>query len=121
MERNLTESELNRLIARRVRKAREDRTVYPMSQKEVGELIGLSDVGYGHYERGTHALSVWQLWRLADVLGRSVQEFLGLSEGLADDEVRILSMYRYAKKHKQDKTVLRLLTAVTEREEEKDK
>ena len=73
-----TEASLTREIASRVRAARE--SLEPkLTQEELGAKIGLSKVGYGHYERGTQPFSVWHLYQLARVLGRPLEYFLGLT------------------------------------------
>jgi len=82
-----------RAVASRVREARE--AMDPrMSQEEVGRRLGLSKVGYGHYERGTHTFTVWQLKQLADIFGRSVEHFLGMKTDLTPDEDELLAIYR---------------------------
>jgi transcriptional regulator with XRE-family HTH domain len=87
------EDKFNRDVAQRIRDARE--SVAPkLSQEEVGVRLGLSKVGYGHYERGTHALSAWQVVQLSRILGRSVEYILGLPTDLAPDEDRLLTAYR---------------------------
>jgi transcriptional regulator with XRE-family HTH domain len=78
-------------IARRVRETRE-RSGF--SQEYLGSKLGLSKVGYGHYERGTHSFSVDQLFQLSRILGRSVEYFLGLDCQLTPDEDELLSAFR---------------------------
>ena len=74
-----TEASLTREIASRVRAARE--SLEPkLTQEEIGAKIGLSKVGYGHYERGTQTFSVWHLYQLARVLGRPLEDFLGVAD-----------------------------------------
>ena len=88
-----TEAQLTRDIARRVRATREG--VEPrLTQEDVGARLGLSKVGYGHYERGSQPFSVWHLFELATILGRPVEYFLGLSTDLRPDEQVLLGGYR---------------------------
>jgi transcriptional regulator with XRE-family HTH domain len=87
------EERFKRAVARRVREARE--AMDPrMSQEDIGKLLGLSKVGYGHYERGTHTFSIWQLTQLAESLVRSVEYFLGVKTELTPDEDELLTIYR---------------------------
>ncbi len=89
----IAEAQLTRDIARRVRGTREG--VEPrLTQEEVGARLGLSQVGYGHYERGSQPFSVWHLFALASILGRPVEYFLGLSTDLRPDEQVLLGGYR---------------------------
>lgn len=78
-------------ITRRVRQARIDRG---LTLKMVGEQLGLSEVGYGHYERGARPFGVEHLFRLSRVLGRSVEHFLGLDTGLTEEEDELLTLYQ---------------------------
>jgi transcriptional regulator with XRE-family HTH domain len=88
-----TEAQLTRDIARRVRATREG--LEPrLTQEDVGARLGLSKVGYGHYERGSQPFSVWHLFELATILGRPVEYFLGLSTELRPDEQVLLGGYR---------------------------
>ncbi len=89
----IAEAQLTRDIARRVRGTREG--LEPrLTQEEVGARLGLSKVGYGHYERGSQPFSVWHLFELATILGRPVEYFLGLSTDLRPDEQVLLGGYR---------------------------
>jgi len=82
-----------REIASRVRAVRE--SLDPrLTQEEVGAKLGLSKVGYGHYERGSQPFSVWHLYQLARVLGRPIEYFLGLATDLRLDEQTLLGAYR---------------------------
>ena len=88
-----TEAQLTRDIARRVRATRE--ALEPrLTQEDVGARLGLSKVGYGHYERGSQPFSVWHLFELATILGRPVEYYLGLSTDLRPDEQVLLGGYR---------------------------
>lgn len=88
-----TEAQLTRDIARRVRATREG--LEPrLTQEDVGARLGLSKVGYGHYERGSQPFSVWHLFELATILGRPVEYYLGLSTDLRPDEQVLLGGYR---------------------------
>lgn len=78
-------------IARQVRRARKESG---LSQEAVGEALGLSVTGYGHYERARQPFSVDQLFQLSRVLGKPVEWFLGLDTGLTDDEAELLHLYQ---------------------------
>ena len=80
-------------IARRVKEAR---NALGLSQEDLGEKVGLSKVGYGEYERGNRLFDTEQLFRLARVLGRPVEYFLGLDMGLTGREERVLTLFRLA-------------------------
>lgn len=62
--------------------------------KDVSEALGLSEVGYGHYERGIRAFTVEQLFQLSRVLGKPVTFFLGLDTGLDPEAEDLLFHYR---------------------------
>ena len=85
----LTERDL--AISRRVTRARLDAG---LSQKEVGQRLGLTKAGYGHYERGRQAFAVKQLFALSDILGRSVEWFLDLPADLDETERELLGAWR---------------------------
>jgi len=85
------EDTFNQELAKRIRAAREEAG---LSQEELGGKIGMSSVGYGHYERGTHLPDIWQVFQLARALGRPVEHFLGLDTGLSADEGELLAIYR---------------------------
>ena len=84
-------TKLEREIIRRVAEARKDAH---LTHKELGQALSLSETGYGHYERGRQALTVEQLFILSRVLSHSVEHFLGLENGLAEDEDALLATYR---------------------------
>jgi len=79
------------MIIRRVKQAR---GIAGLSQNELGNHLGLSKAGYGHYERGRQPFSIEQLFKLSRILGRSVEHFLGLDNGLTEDEDALLATYR---------------------------
>jgi transcriptional regulator with XRE-family HTH domain len=68
-----------------------------LSQEALGDALGLSKAGYGHYERGAVAFGVRQLFQLSDLLHRSVAWFLGLETGLTEEEDRLLALFRQIK------------------------
>jgi len=88
-----SEDDLTRAIASRVRAVRESQEP-KLTQEDVGAKLGLSKVGYGHYERGSQPFSVWHLYQLARVLGRPIEYFLGLPTDLCLDEQTLLGAYR---------------------------
>ncbi len=78
-------------IGKRLRQAREG---LGLSQQEVGNLIGLSDVGYGAFERGDRQISIEHLLRLSVILGQSAAWFLGLDGQLTEREDHLLTTFR---------------------------
>jgi len=78
-------------VAHRVKQAR---LRAQLTQAAIGEHLGLSEVGYGHYDRARQPFSIDQLFKLSSILGRSVQHFLGIDNGLTPDEDELLARYR---------------------------
>lgn len=95
-------------IARRVKEAR---NALGLSQEDLGEKVGLSKVGYGEYERGNRLFDTEQLFRLARVLGRPVEYFLGLDMGLTGREERVLAIFRLAEEAGYGDLIIGLLHA----------
>ena len=103
------EDKLNRDIAKRIRTLREEAG---LSQEELGSKLALSKVGYGHYERGTHAFSAWQIVRLSRILNRSVPYLLGMDTGLTPDEDQLLQLYRRGREKGTGDIILRTVRAL---------
>lgn len=82
-----------RAIAERVRSARK---AAGLSQEELASKLGLTDGGYGHYERGRQPFTLELLASLSRILGRPLEYFLGLDTGLTDREERVLTLFRLA-------------------------
>ena len=59
---------------RRIRELREDRD---LTQKQVAQLLGMSQTGYSKYETGENDIPTQILIRLADFYGTSVDYLLG--------------------------------------------
>lgn len=85
---------IDKAIAKRVREARVNAG---LSQEEVAGKLGLTDGGYGHYERGRQSFTLEMIFKLTEILCQSVEYFLGLDTGLTADEDRILALYREAR------------------------
>ena len=83
--------EHERAICARVR---QERRRLGLSQAEVAKHLGLSQAGYGHYDRGTQPFTIEQVFRLAPLLGRSVAWILGLPSTLTEEEDRLLALFR---------------------------
>lgn len=79
-------------IAKRVRSARENMNP-KLTQEEVGDKLGLSQVGYSHYEAFRVPFTVEQLFKLSPILGRSVQYLLGLERDFTDEEDELLTWF----------------------------
>ena len=86
---------LKRKIGTRLRQAREDKG---LTQEEVADLLGLTDVGYGAYERGQRLIPVDFLVKLTGILDRSVNYFLDspAPNGLTPEEEELVKLYRTA-------------------------
>ena len=84
---------LKRKIGTRLRQAREDKG---LTQEEVADLLGLTDVGYGAYERGQRLIPVDFLIKLTGILDRSVNYFLDspAPNGLTPEEEELVRIYR---------------------------
>jgi len=80
-----------------------------LSQEAVGEALGLSVTGYGHYERARQPFTVEQLFRLSSVLGRPVTWFLGIDTGLSEEDAEVLHLWRQIETPAVRDTTLRLL------------
>ena len=61
----------------RLRDMRED---HDLSQRQIGEVIGLSQTGYSKYETGENDIPTETLITLADFYGTSVDYLLGLTD-----------------------------------------
>ncbi len=81
----------NEAICKRVRTARK---AAGLSQEEVAAQLNLTPAGYGHYERGRQPFSIEMLTRLARVLDRPLEHFLGLQMGLTLEEEQLVAAFR---------------------------
>jgi len=61
----------------RIRDLREDRD---LSQKQLAEILGMSQTGYSKYEVGTNDIPTQILIRLADFYGTSIDFLLGRTD-----------------------------------------
>lgn len=87
-------AELARLIGIRLRNARDG---LGLTIEEVGERVGLSATGYGHYERGTRLPPVDQLIKLTRVLDTSINYLLDLPadlDTLSEEEEMLVRYFR---------------------------
>jgi transcriptional regulator with XRE-family HTH domain len=84
---------LRKKIGARLRQARED---VGLTQEDVARLLGLTDVGYGAYERGQRLIPVDCLVKLTGILDRSVNYFLDSPpvDGLSPEEEELVRLYR---------------------------
>jgi transcriptional regulator with XRE-family HTH domain len=78
-------------IAGRVRDARK---AAGLSQAEVAEQLGLTDAGYGHYERGRQVFTIDMLVDLGRLFRQPLQYFLGLDSTLTPQEEQLLAAFR---------------------------
>lgn len=68
---------------RRIRELREDRDMY---QKDIAEMLGMSQTGYSKYETGENDIPTQILIKLADFYGTSVDYLLGRTNEMASIE-----------------------------------
>ena len=61
----------------RIRNLREDRD---LSQKQIAEILGMSQTGYSKYETGENDIPTHILIKLADFYGTSIDYLLGRSD-----------------------------------------
>lgn len=61
---------------KRIRELRED---HDLTQREVAEMLGMSQTGYSKYETGTNDIPTAVLIKLADFYKTSVDYVLGLT------------------------------------------
>jgi len=78
-------------IAQRIKAARK---AAHLTQQDVADRLGMSDVGFGDIERGKSQPNIEYLFQLSSILGRSVEHLLGLDNGLSADEDELLARYR---------------------------
>lgn len=88
-------SDLKKLIAGRLRTAREDAE---LTQNDVAEILGIERASYTQIETGRNWLTIENLFKLQKALNRPVHYFLGLPgmDGLSSDEAELLRLYRLA-------------------------
>lgn len=98
-------------IARRVRQAREKAG---LSQREVAERLGLSEVGYGHYERLSQPFGIHQLYELSRILSRPITYFLDIPSKYSNDEEQLVFLYRHINDDKLKETAIELVRRLSE-------
>ena len=62
---------------RRIRELREDRDLF---QKDIAEMLSMSQTGYSKYETGENDIPTQVLIKLADFYGTSVDYLLGRTD-----------------------------------------
>jgi transcriptional regulator with XRE-family HTH domain len=103
----------SKAVARRVKQARES---LGLSQADIARRLGLTEAGYGHYERDRQTFTVQQLFELERVLGQSVQWFLGIPtrpDELTEAELRALELFRRAQSANMGGLALGVLEGLT--------
>jgi transcriptional regulator with XRE-family HTH domain len=81
-------------LSSRIRKFREDRK---LTQKELGELIGVSGARLGNWEHGAHRPDIELLAKLCEALNVSPSEMLDIQlpeDNLNDTERKVVAQYR---------------------------
>lgn len=56
---------------------RNNRKIAKLSQKELAEKIGVTHAAISYWENGVNIPNVKDCWKLADVLGISIDELVG--------------------------------------------
>jgi transcriptional regulator with XRE-family HTH domain len=107
---------LKKKIGARLRQAREDKG---LTQEDVAHLLGLTDVGYGAYERGQRLIPVDFLIKLTGILDRSVNYFLDspAPNGLTPEEEEIVKLYRQTNGPAEKAAVTRIVRAAVPRDD----
>ena len=93
-------------IAKRLRAAREEAR---LDQGEIGDRLGMSRAGYGHFETGRVVPDVEVIERIAAILHRPLEYFLGLDTDLSEDEGELLALYRAIEDARDKKLALNML------------
>ena len=103
-------------IGARLRQAREDKG---LTQEDVAHLLGLTDVGYGAYERGQRLIPVDFLIKITGILDRSVNYFLDspAPNGLTPEEEDLVRLYRQANGPEQQASLMRIARAAVPRDD----
>jgi transcriptional regulator with XRE-family HTH domain len=78
-------------LANRIRAARKHAG---MTQKQLGEQLGIEQSSVSLLEDGSTEVGALRLRRIAQITGRRVEWLLGLESDLAEDEERLLGAYR---------------------------
>ena len=65
------------MMYRRIRDLREDRD---LTQRQIAEMLGMSQTGYSKYETGENDIPTHILIKLADFYGTSTDYILGRTE-----------------------------------------
>ena len=89
MPRGEPRSSADRFIGMRIR---ERRKMLGLTQREFGELLGVSYQQFYKYEQGINSMSAGQLYDIAQGLGTPVEYFF---EGLETDERQLLPRQRW--------------------------
>ena len=84
-------ADINRLIGRKLREARE---AAGLQQNELAERLGLAKQSYTPYETGRIKFRVEQVQEFSRALGRPVEWFLGLDTGLSEADAEVLHLWR---------------------------
>ncbi len=85
-------SDLQNIIKSRLKSARIDQS---FTQSDVAEALGIERASYTQIETGRNMLSVENLVRVSEILGKPVHYFLGMgTEGLTSDEAELVDIYR---------------------------
>lgn len=84
----------NKAVGRKLKEARE---ALGLSQDDVGEMLHMSGVNYGNFERGKRAINCDYLIQLSGILSRPASWFLGEEGDLSSDEEMLVRLYRAIK------------------------
>ncbi len=87
---------------------RDARKAAQLTQEDVASRLGMSRAGYGHFEDGARSMTLDDLVKLAEIVGRSPAYLLGLEGDLTPDEDALLSAFRAIDSERQRRLVLDL-------------
>lgn len=87
---------------------REARRAAKLTQDDVAKQLGMSRAGYGHFEDGARSMTLDDLVKLGQIVGRSPGYLLGLEIDLTADEDALLAAFRAIDSERQRRLVLDL-------------
>ncbi|MBT2215881.1 helix-turn-helix domain-containing protein [Virgibacillus dakarensis] len=85
----MNEKELRKFIGKRLNKFRKDKN---LTQKELGDKIGVQNNTVSAYERGAASLDQDMLFKLSDILDVKVDDFFPEKQNTTDEFERALKM-----------------------------
>ena len=71
-------------------KLRDLRKQRGLTQQELADIVGVSNVSLSNYERGVQMPDIYTLTKIANALGVSIDTLLGLNDNESDDPPRTI-------------------------------